>query len=256
MIDYRLLPGVQMTNFDSLSQSGQTETVGQETLPRTMLSDRVKEYIVEAILTRQLQPGDRIVETSLARRLGVSQAPVREALRELVAMGFLEAQPYKGTSVRALSEEELWESRTVRAALEALAGRLAAPRVTEADEQHLEAIFAEMLEANRRQDHDRTIRLDNELHETILQIAGNKLLTKVWKTLEFGRWTIVTYRLLDYGYDYLATRHRQLLDALLTRDPEIAAEAMKHHIEDLRVSPVSPNNAFEPAADQRPDPTP
>jgi DNA-binding GntR family transcriptional regulator len=253
VIDYRLLPGEQMTNIDSWSQVGQAETNGQEKLPRTMLSDRVKEYIVEAILSRQLQPGDRIVETLLARRLGVSQAPVREALRELVVMGFVESHPYRGTSVRALSQQDLWESYTVRAALEALAARLAAARLTEADEQHLEAILAEMLEASRLQDHERTIRLDNKFHETILQIAGNKLLSQVWKTLEFGRWTMVTYRLSNYGYDFLAIRHRQLLDALLTRDPETAAEAMQHHIEDLGVPPVVVSGSSELPADRKLD---
>ena len=69
----------------------------------------------------------------MARRLGVSQAPVREAIRDLILLGFLEAEPYKGTSVRSFSPEELWEVYTVRAALESLAARRAGTRVSVSD---------------------------------------------------------------------------------------------------------------------------
>jgi DNA-binding GntR family transcriptional regulator len=96
-------------------------------LPRIVLSERVKEYIVEAVLNGEMKPGDRIVESSLARHLGVSQAPVREAIRDLVLLGFLESEPYKGTSVRSFTAEELWETYTVRAALESWGGGRGAP---------------------------------------------------------------------------------------------------------------------------------
>ncbi|NJN97709.1 MAG: GntR family transcriptional regulator, partial [Anaerolineales bacterium] len=70
-----------------------------EILPRVVFSEQIKDYIVEAILCADLKPGDRIVESALARQLGVSQAPVREAVRDLVLLGFLETEPFKGTSV-------------------------------------------------------------------------------------------------------------------------------------------------------------
>ncbi len=202
-------------------------------LPRVMLSQRVKEYIVQAILKGEYQPGDRIMETNLARRFGVSTAPVREAIRELTVMGFLEAQPYKGASVRSFSERDLWEYFTVRASLESLAARQAAPRVTENDVCELQGILDEMMQAVESKDTDGTIRLDNQFHETILQIAGNNLLHQVWKTLEFGVWTMVVYRMGQYDANFLASRHSEVLDALKTRDPETAAAAMQHHLEDL-----------------------
>ncbi|NJN92643.1 MAG: GntR family transcriptional regulator [Anaerolineales bacterium] len=86
-----------------------------EILPRLVLSEQIKDYIVEAILRADLKPGDRIVESALARQLGVSQAPVREAVRDLVLLGFLETEPFKGTSVRSFSPEELLEVYAVRA---------------------------------------------------------------------------------------------------------------------------------------------
>ncbi len=160
-----------------------------------VLSDRVKEYIFEAILNRNLKPGDRIMETALARRLGISTAPVREAIRELTVMGFLQTQPYKGASVRSFSEEELWESYTVRAALESMAARLATLRMTVENIASLRSILDEMIEALEQGDEVNEIRLDNRFHETLVQFSGNRLLHQVWKTLEFGRWTMLTYRM-------------------------------------------------------------
>jgi DNA-binding GntR family transcriptional regulator len=206
-------------------------------IPRVVLSERVKEYIVEAVLSGELKPGERIVESSLARELGVSQAPVREAIRDLVLLGFLESQPYKGTSVRSLTPEELWETYTVRAALESLAARLAATHLTEDDVAALQSILEEMMEAARRKDMDKLAQLDNEFHETILQISRNKTLYQLWKTLQYGTWSIVTYRITSYEPTYLASRHQDLLKALQSGDPETAMHVMQHHIEDMGKPP-------------------
>ena len=211
----------------------QDSEASEAPLPRTILSDQVKEFIVEAILGGEFKPGDRIVESSLARHLGVSQAPVREAIRDLVVMGFLETEPYKGTSVRSFSPEELWEVYTVRAALESLSARLAVTRLTEADVETLQSILDEMVEAGRKQDLDGMTRLDNDFHETILKTSGNKLLYRLWQALQFGHWTIVTAKMSSFDLEYLAFRHEELLNALKTRDPEKAMYAMRRHIEDL-----------------------
>ena len=210
-------------------------------LPRVVLSDRVKEYIVEAVLSGELKPGERIVESSMARQLGVSQAPVREAIRDLVLLGFLESEPYKGTSVRSFTPEELWETYTVRAALESLAARLAATHLTEDDVGALQSILDEMMEAARREDLDKLVHLDNQFHETILQISRNKTLYQLWKTLQYGTWSIVTYRISCYEPTYLASRHQDLLKALQSRDPETAMHVMQHHIEDMGKPPEDMN---------------
>jgi DNA-binding GntR family transcriptional regulator len=219
-----------------------------EALPRVVLSDQIKEYIVEAILSGELKPGDRIVESALARQFGVSQAPVREAVRDLVLLGFLEAEPYKGTSVRSFSPAELYEVYAVRAALESLSARMAATRLTEADVQSLREILDNMIEAARNEDAKQMVLLDNNFHETIMQISGNKTLYQLWQTLQYGFWTIVTTRISSYDLEYLARRHEELLDALMTREPEKAAQAMQRHIEDLGKPPqLAEADAHQPA---------
>jgi len=223
----------------SIASTRQDAEADEVILSRVVLSDQVKEFIVDAIMSGEFKPGDRIVESSLARRLGISQAPVREAIRDLVLMGFLETEAYKGTSVRSFSPEELWEVYTVRAALEALGARLAAARLTEDDVETLREILDEMIVASRRRDVDGMIRLDNDFHETIIQISRNQLLYQLWQTLRFGYWTIVTTKMSSFDLEYLAVRHKELLDALESRDPGKAAYAMQHHIEDLGKPPTN-----------------
>jgi len=214
-------------------------------LGRVVLGDQVKKYVIEAIMSGEFQPGDRVVASSLARQLGVSQAPVREAIRDLVLLGFLEAEPFKGTSVRSFSAKELYEVYTVRASLESLAARLAAERLTDEDVYELKCTLDKMIRAAQEQDEEGMVRLDNRFHETILQISDNQLLYQLWQTLQFGYWTIVTARSSSYDLEELARRHEALLEALTTRDPQRAAVAMQRHIEALGRPPETVGNEHD-----------
>ncbi len=206
-------------------------------LQRAPLGRQIREFVIDAIMSGELRAGDRIVARSLAERLGVSQAPVREAIRDLVLLGFLDTEPFKGTSVRSFSKRELQEVYTVRAALESLAARLAATRMTEEDARTLQRTLDRMIQAAQEQDEEEMVRLDNEFHETILQVSGNKLLYQVWQTVQFGYWTIVTARASSYDLEELARRHESLLEALKSGEPQTAMNAMHCHIEDLGKPP-------------------
>lgn len=217
-------------------------------LLRDLLSDKVRDFLIEAILSGEFQPGERIVESSLARRLGVSQAPVREAMRDLVLMGFLQVEPYKGTSVRRLSAEDLHEVYTVRAALESLAARQAAARLSESTVNTLQHLLEEMIEAGRNQDFSKMTRLDTEFHETIVSASGNQLLYRLWQALRFGVWTIITAKISSFNLEELALRHRDLLEVLKTQDPDQAFRAMKQHIEELGRPPIQFEPSLKPEA--------
>src|SRR6185295_20410535 len=93
-----------------------------------VLREQVKEVLLERILRGQLKPGDRLVETRIAQELGTSQAPVREALRDLELVNLVESEPFRGSRVRGVSDEDLLQSFPVRAALEELAAKEAARR--------------------------------------------------------------------------------------------------------------------------------
>jgi DNA-binding GntR family transcriptional regulator len=206
---------------------------GAQYFSHTVMSEKVKEYLIETIMMGHFKPGDRIVESTLARQLNISQAPVREAIRDLVVMGFLKTEPYKGISVRSFTAEELFEVYTVRVILESFAGRLAAERMTEDAEQALRNLLNAMIEAAEEKNLDRLTRLDNDFHETIIEIAGNKLILHLWQNLRFGYYTIIRARISKYDSNELTKRNKELLDALKTHDSDRAEKVMRKHIEDL-----------------------
>ena len=118
---------------------------------RTVLREQVKEVLLERILRGELKPGDRLVETRIAQELGTSQAPVREALRDLELLGLVESEPFRGSRVREVSDEELLDVFPVRAVLEELAAKEAARRLG-GDVSALEAELAAMLEGGEAGD--------------------------------------------------------------------------------------------------------
>ncbi len=102
-------------------------------ITRSVLSEQVKGRLLQAILDGRYPPGARIVETRVAKEFGTSQAPVREALRDLEALGVVETAPFKGARVRQPSTEELLEAFDVRAILEGHGAVLATENITEDD---------------------------------------------------------------------------------------------------------------------------
>lgn len=203
---------------------------------RSSLSEQVKEHLLRAILAGQYQPNDRIVETRVARELGTSQAPVREALRGLEALGVVDILPFRGARVRRPTDAELLEAYAVRAELECLGARLGVPAMTDADLAEIEALHASMLEAATRDDrHDVAMR-DAAFHFRILHLAGNATLERVWRALEPFSRTYIT--LLAPGADatWTAGLHAGVLEAVRTRDPGIVERALRDHFQQVSSS--------------------
>jgi DNA-binding GntR family transcriptional regulator len=199
---------------------------------RFNLRAQIKDVILQRIVSHEYPPGARLVETRIAQELGVSQAPVREALRDLEQLGCVVHEPFRGCSVRAFSAQELIEAFPVRAALEALAAKLAAERITEAELLQLAELVETMRAAADRGDaHDQS-RANASFHATIVRAARNATLERQWSFLEpFSR----TYLTVSQpGLDLLALseRHVPILDALRARDGDAAATAMHRHLMD------------------------
>jgi DNA-binding GntR family transcriptional regulator len=197
---------------------------------RSNLREQIKDVILQRILDGEYPQGARLVETRIAQELGVSQAPVREALRDLEQLGCIVHEPFRGCSVRAFSAAELLEAFPVRAALEALAAQLAAERI----EEHELAQLAELLEtmraaADRGDAHDQS-QANASFHATIVRAARNETLRRQWSLMEpFSR----TYISVSQpGLDLLALseRHVPILEAMRARDGDAAAEAMHRHL--------------------------
>src|SRR5437868_5230171 len=138
---------------------------------RRVFREEIREQLIDDILSGRLAPGTRIVETRIAQKFGVSQAPVREALRDLELFGFVVCSPFRSTYVRQISTEDLLESYPVRAALESLAAREAAARITDETLGQLELLIEAMREAAQEGDHHAHVDADFAFHHTVIKAA-------------------------------------------------------------------------------------
>ena len=217
----------------------QAEAVERHTrlVGRRVLRDEVRDLIMEDILSGKLQPGDRIVETRIAKELGTSQTPVREALRDLELLGFVVTSAFRGATVRRISQEDWAEVYPIRAALEGVAAYSAATRLTNEDLAGLRDLIDTMRAASLRGDKQTTIEADIEFHSRIVSASGNRLLKQFWQSLRLATTTFLTVSVTHRPLEELAERHTVVLDALVSRDCAAAEAAMRSHILDLAAWP-------------------
>jgi DNA-binding GntR family transcriptional regulator len=202
-----------------------------EGVSRSVLSEQVKDRLLQAILDGRYPPGARIVETRVARELGTSQAPVREALRDLEGLGLVETTAFRGARVRRPTADELLEAFAVRSVLESLAGRLALPRLRDADLEALGGYVSTMQAAAESGDPFAEATADAAFHGRIVEIAGNATLTRVWRTLEPFSRTYITIAAPGADRRQIADEHVPILEALRGRDPDHLADVIRTHFE-------------------------
>jgi len=200
-------------------------------ISRDVLSDQIEDHLLQAILTGAYPPGSRIVETRVARELGVSQAPVREALRDLEALGVVEINSFRGARVRRPSKAELLEAYGVRAELESLGARLALARMSEADLDELQGYVDEMQRAAAAGDRHAEALVDGRFHARLIEATGNRTLERVWRYLMPVARTYIT--LAAPGVDAVAAAdlHLPILHALRQGDAELAVDAIRRHFQ-------------------------
>ena len=202
-------------------------------LPRSVLADQVKERLLDGILTGRFAPDSRIVETQVARELGTSQAPVREALRGLEALGVVEITPFRGARVRRPTRRELLEAYAIRTALESLGARLAVPQLGDDDLEELSACVDEMQAAARDDDGAGVAAADARFHGRILELADNATLVRVWRSLEPFSRTYITLVVPGADPQWSADLHVPILAALRRRDADAVVAALEHHFEEV-----------------------
>ncbi|MEZ5101141.1 MAG: GntR family transcriptional regulator [Thermoleophilia bacterium] len=197
---------------------------------RIVLREQVKQLLLERILGGVYAPGDRLVETRIAQELGTSQAPVREALRDLELLRLVESEPFRGARVRQVTREELLEIYPVRAALEEVAARAAAIRLG-GDVSALAAEVDGMRAAADAGDRHAQVEHDVRFHRLIVEAAGNRTLLDVWSSLRVEARTVVTVLSIDTDPHDLAELHVPVLEALAAGDPDAAGAASRRHVE-------------------------
>lgn len=194
----------------------------------------VASAITTAVRSGHLVPGQRLTEAEFTRRLGVSRSSVREAFQRLAADGLLLLEPHRGVTVRQLSRHEVDNVFQVRASLEALSVRLAAPRLT-ASPDVLIGIQEQLDAAAAAGDMSRFSDLNWRFHALFTQTAQNDLLTDMLRRLSNTVYWL-QFRVIVAQHDVFATnrQHRRLVDAIVAGNAAAAEATIVEHVETSR----------------------
>ncbi len=186
--------------------------------------------LLDQIRVGSLRPGDRLTETDLAARLGISRTPVREAIRQLEADGLVIHTPRVGATIRRLDYAEITELYEMRAVLEGTAARFAARGAYDAETAELAAINGEMAAAAG--DILRLSALNRQFHAVLLNAARNRFLVRAIQAMQ-KTLLILSPSTLEEGEraTQAIAEHAAIIDALGTHDGTRAEAAMRTHIE-------------------------
>ncbi len=200
-----------------------------KTIARPALRDQVYESLKKAIVTLELEPGQRIMDKDLATQFGVSRTPVREALKRLEDEGLVESLPGSQTRITEIHLEEAKNAFTVVAALHGLAARLAVPSITEEDIQLMEESNAQLKKALENKNVLDAVEADDQFHAILLLASGNqeislaleRMMSKV-RRLEFSKFSS-----LD-GMKSIA-EHDEIISACRTKNPSLASSLLEEN---------------------------
>ncbi len=211
--------------------------LGLEPIQTVSLHHQVQAYILKATYEGRLRPGDRLNESTIAPQLGVSRTPVREALTYLESTGLVVRHPRRGFFLASLSAQDAEHCYAVRQLLEGHASRQIAGRLTDAQVDTLQAIIETMGRAVEAGNWPQAAGHNIAFHETIIGIAGNPVLLRMWQSVGPVLWYFdsLTRRIVDArAKEGFVRRHRALLAALRRGDAAGAEAAFVSHIADVR----------------------
>lgn len=195
----------------------------------------IVEQLANAILTGQLQPGDKLVEERLAEQFGVSRVPVREALRFLEQRGLVDRPPYRGAFVSQLNTDEILELHSLRKVLESMATRL----LTESQNPDALETLADIVERMKRQAEDndraRILLLDADFHDALVRGSEHELLGAVWDLVstKLRRFLLLKRRHTHRTIQDVVLSHKRILDAIRSGETERAVEAVCLHLSNV-----------------------
>ncbi len=201
------------------------------------LRKQIKDELVNRIINGGYAPGERLTELRIAEQFGTSQAPVREALRDLEVTGLVVHAPRRGTYVAKKLPDSLREIYSVRGSLEETAVRTAI-KLLAGNTAELQSEVDAMAEAARQRDIAALCEHSVAFHQIIVTAAGNKLLLNTWLSLQIDTQTTIT--LMTEGMDLMeaALSHQPIVDAIESGDTELACRLSREHQEHFEEIPL------------------
>ena len=213
---------------NNLMTAGMSMTEAQQSMP---LRDAVFMSLRKAILTGKIKPGERLTEVKLGKLLGTSRTPIREAIRLLEQENLVTIIPGSGARVSRMTVSDLQDVMEVRSALEQLSAGLACERITEGEKKELYEAYNAFVRSTQSEDSIMIADADVRFHNLILKAAKNQKLGKILDGLADN---IYRYRYEfireDGHYEDLVREHKELYEAVISGDREVAEKAARGHI--------------------------
>lgn len=203
--------------------------MGEPALKRTCMRDRIRDALVARILDGTYPAGTQLKELTLAREFNVSQAPIREALRELEGSGLVTSERYRGTRVRGADLDEMRESYELRATLEVRAVELAIPCAPDVITE-LATCVRGMAAGIAQNDSEHYIDEALRFHRRLIEASGNRVFVTVWDSLHFDvRGRIALRRIAEQGGGLapLIELHETLLEKIRAGDVPASADIVR-----------------------------
>jgi len=218
-------------------------------LQSSSLTSAVQQEVERRILQGELAPGAKLNEAALAEALGVSRGPVREAFRMLEEAGLVRQEKNRGVFVRSIPIDEAMEIFDLRAMMDEAVGRCLAETIAPDQLRRVRAMVEAMEKAVKTGDADSYHLLNLEFHDKLVEYAGNRKLTTIYRRLInelslFRRMNLVDAKLLPIS----AGEHRAIVKAIASGDPEAAGRAMRQHVMDSKNRTLRNNAPQAPKA--------
>lgn len=227
---------MNMTNVNTAKHGSTSSLVwstAEEASSATERHKSARDLIRRALLKRISDgvylPGERLKEMELAHEFEVSQAPVREAFRELESLGVLVSERYRGTRVREISSKETYDAYQLRGYLEEIAVQLIPLEKLKEDIATIETLQIAMRKAARSDDADGFARANIQFHRTIVSLATNQTLLKVWDSLEIGMRSRLNLQKNEGKLRFLAEIHQPIVDSLKRGDLKQTGIFLREH---------------------------
>jgi DNA-binding GntR family transcriptional regulator len=191
--------------------------------------DHIRWALLKRISEGVYLPGERLKEMVLAQEFEVSQTPVREVFRELETLGLLVSEHYRGTRVREISSQEIYDAYQLRGYLEEIAAQLIPPAKLKDALGSIETLQTSMRRAARTGDADGFARANTEFHRSIVSLASNHALMKVWDSLEIGMLSRLNLQKNERKLRSLAEIHQPIVDSLRRGDLKQTGALLREH---------------------------
>lgn len=201
-------------------------------LNRMSVADSVYEELHRQILTLELPPGAKISEAEVAKALGVSRQPVRDAFYRLSKLGFLSMRPQVATTISKISKEAVRQARFIRCAIETKTVSTACEKLTSKDLDFLEELLEQQRKTVVARDSELFHRLDDQFHKEICERCD---LAFAWDLIKENKAHMdrVRFLSLTFTIDAAFAAHEKIFEAIRLKDKECAAKQIHDHLSEI-----------------------